>query len=291
VSTTEAGRLAAFGKPDSTSQDGISLQAVIEAARRLDELSCARVVGNIASAVHAAQKGGQPLGTVSPAAILVLPDGSVKLVTGAVSPQYTAPEKLRGGTGDRRTDVFTLGIVLWEALAHERLFDGANEGAIKQAVLGGEIRPPSELNANVPAELDAICKKALARDPADRYQSAKVMAAEIDAVLDDAGYPESNEQIARYVATALAYHARRDGGLLPHLLRAQQLRAAAGRRLRAGRREGEDREVLRLHPAPGAAGSSRQRRARPERRAAHRGALSERDRLVPGRLQGAVGAE
>jgi hypothetical protein len=194
----------ALGKPDSTSQDGVSLQAVIEAARRLDELSCARVVGNIADAVHAAQKGGQPLGTLSPAAIRVLPDGSVKLVAGAAAPQYTAPEKLRGGAVDRRTDVFTLGVVLWEALAHERLFGGANDDAIKQAVLGGEIRPPSELNANVPAELDAICKKALARDPPDRYQSAKVMAAEIDAVLDLAGYPESNEQIARYVAAALA---------------------------------------------------------------------------------------
>jgi serine/threonine protein kinase len=200
VSTTEAGRLAAFGKPDSTSLAGVSLQVVIEAARRLDELSCARVVSNIAGVVHAAQKGGQPLGTLTPAAILVLADGGVKLATGAALPSYAAPEKLRGGTGDRRSDVFSLGIVLWEALAHERLFDGANDDAIKQAVLAHAFRPPSELNANVPAELDAICKKALARDPSDRYQSAKVMAAEIDAVLDDAGYPESNEQIAKYVA-------------------------------------------------------------------------------------------
>ena len=53
------------------------------------------------------------------------------------------------------------------------------------AVLEGEVRPASERNANVPAELDAISKKALAHDPADRYQSAKVMAAEISAVLDD----------------------------------------------------------------------------------------------------------
>jgi len=204
VSTTEAGRLAAFGKPDSTSLPGVSLQVVIEAARRLDELSCARVVGNLAQVVHAAQKGGQPLGTLTPAAILVLPDGGVKLATGGALPSYTAPEKLRGGGGDRRSDVFALGVVLWEALAHERLFDGANDDAIKQAVFAHAFRPPSELNANVPAELDSICKKALARDPSDRYQSAKVMAAEIDAVLDDAGYPESNEPIAKYVARSVA---------------------------------------------------------------------------------------
>jgi hypothetical protein len=203
VSTTEAGRLAAAGKPDSTSSDGVSLQAVNAAAHRLDELSCARIVGNLADIVHAAQKGGQPLGTLNPAAVLVLLDGGVKLGAGTASPHYTAPEKLRGGGLDRRTDVFVLGVMLWEALAHERLFEGTTDEAVKRSVFEQAIRPPSELNANVPAEIDAICKKALARDPSDRYQSAKVMAAEIDAVLGDAGYPESNEQIAAYVAQLL----------------------------------------------------------------------------------------
>jgi hypothetical protein len=81
------------------------------------------------------------------------------------------------------------------------LFDGANDEARKRAVLEQTIPPPSQHNANVPAELDAICKKALARDPADRYQSAKVMAAEIAAVLDEAGYPESHERIATFLET------------------------------------------------------------------------------------------
>ncbi|HEX4419681.1 MAG TPA: protein kinase, partial [Kofleriaceae bacterium] len=204
--TTDAGRLPTMGKPDSAPGDGLSLQAVIESARRLDELSCARAIGNVALAVHTAQKGGQPLATLTPSAIILSADGDVKFIpgTGTGSPRYAAPEMLRGGTGDRRSDVFALGAVLWEALAHDRLFDGASDDAIKQAVLHFAFRPPSELNANVPAELDAICKKALARDPADRYQSAKVMAAEIDAVLDDAGYPESNEQIASYVTKLLA---------------------------------------------------------------------------------------
>ncbi|HEU4733333.1 MAG TPA: tetratricopeptide repeat protein [Kofleriaceae bacterium] len=203
MSTIEAGRRT-FGNADGVPPDAISLQRVIDAERRLDELSCARVVGHAAEAVHAAQEGGQPLATVTPAAIVLRPDGSVKLALGSASSRYAAPERLRGGKGDRRSDVFALGIALWEALAHERLFDGATEDAIQRAVLERAIRPPSELNANVPAELDAICKKALARDPADRYQSARVMAAEIDAVLGDAGYPPSNDPIARYVATALA---------------------------------------------------------------------------------------
>ncbi|HSS01573.1 MAG TPA: hypothetical protein VLM79_31155, partial [Kofleriaceae bacterium] len=204
MSTTEVGRRPTSGKPDSTPRDGVSLEAVIEADRRLDELSCARLLGNVAELVHAAQKAGQPLGTVTPASIVVSPDGSAKLAPGVASLRYTAPERLRGGAGDRRTDVFALGAVLWEVLAHERLFDGSDDAAVKRAVLERAIPAPSELNANVPAELDAICKRALARDPADRYQSARVMAAEIDAVLGNAGYPESNDQFAAYLARAFA---------------------------------------------------------------------------------------
>jgi hypothetical protein len=181
--------------------EGLSLEAVIAASRRLDELSTARVIGEAAEAVHRAQKGGQPLGTLSPVAILVRASGAVALEPPAVGlVGYSAPERLRGSPGDRRSDVFSLGVLLWEALAHERLFEGASDDAVKAAVLAGELRPPSACNANIPAELDAICRKALARDPADRYQSAKVMAAEISAVLDNAGYPETNEQLARYVA-------------------------------------------------------------------------------------------
>ncbi|MBA3451697.1 MAG: protein kinase, partial [Deltaproteobacteria bacterium] len=186
----------------SGSVPAVSLQAVIEAPRRLDELSTARVIGEAAEAVHKAQKGGQPLGTLTPHAILVATSGISLGPPPTPSVAYTAPERLRGQPGDRRSDVFSLGVLLWEALAHERLFDAPTDDARKAAVLERAIQAPSELNANVPAELDAICRKALERDPANRYQSAKVMAAEISAVLDDAGYPDTHDQIASYVTTA-----------------------------------------------------------------------------------------
>ena len=179
----------------------VSLRAVIEARRRLDELGTARLIGEAAELVHKAQQQGQPLARLSPEAIVVR-DGKVTLeLPAAAVAAYSAPERLRGGTGDRRTDVFSLGVILWEALAHVRLFDRPSEAAVLNAVATLTVRPVSELNANVPAELDAICKKALARDPADRYQSAKVMAAEIAAVLDDAGYPDTNDGIAAWIAS------------------------------------------------------------------------------------------
>src|ERR1043165_1678559 len=200
--------------PALPDRDGVPLEAIIECDRRLDELSCARLVSSLAEAIHEVQKAGQPVGTVTPAAVLVMPDGSVKLRAAPPSLRYTAPERLRGGAGDRRSDVFALGVILWEALAHERRFDqrteamgggdpagptggagakaprgvdGVDDDAVKRSLLGLEIPPPSEGNAHVPAELDAICKRALAGNPTDRYQSAHVMAAEIDAVLGDAG--------------------------------------------------------------------------------------------------------
>ncbi len=183
----------------------VPLQQLIEANRRLDELGTARVIADAAEAVHKAQTGGKPLGTLSPQTIVVQSTGQAKLVVpGQRSVAYAAPECLRGMSGDRRSDVFSLGVLLWEALAHARLFEGATDDAIRAAVLAGEIRPPSESNANIPPELDAICKKALAPDPVDRYQSAKVMAAEISAVLDDAGYPEDTVGIARYLAHDIA---------------------------------------------------------------------------------------
>jgi hypothetical protein len=181
--------------------DRVSLRNLIDASKRLDELGIARIVANAAELVHKQQKGGQPLNMLTPDAVTVAQDGGVSVNATAAKAAYTAPERLRDEAGDRRSDVFSLGAILWEALAGEPLFQGEVEGEIKAAVLEGEYRSVTETNANVPSELDAICKKALAKTPADRFPSCKVMAAEIATVLDDAGYPEENDQIVEYLAT------------------------------------------------------------------------------------------
>ncbi|MEJ7598845.1 MAG: hypothetical protein WKG01_13135, partial [Kofleriaceae bacterium] len=111
---SEAERLASV----PASGAAVSLRAVIDAARRLDELSIARLIELAAERVHKAQVQGQPLGRLSPEAILVTATGDVVLqlpASGAVA--YSSPERLRGAEGDRRSDVFSLGALLWEALA------------------------------------------------------------------------------------------------------------------------------------------------------------------------------
>ena len=97
--------------------------------------------------------------------------------------------------------MWSLGVVMWEALTHSSLFEGGDDDAIKAAVRAQTIDPPATLNANIPQELSAICMRALSRNPADRYQSAKVMGAEIEAVLDDAGYGDTDDKVRDYMAT------------------------------------------------------------------------------------------
>jgi serine/threonine-protein kinase len=184
-----------------------TLRSVIDAGRtgrRLDALSAARVIGKAAQRVHAAQQkagAGKPVGPVTPTAIALATTGEVSLALPATSPlAYSAPEVVGGGAGDRKSDVFSLGVVMWEALTHARLFEATNEIAIKAEVGEREIKPPAEVNANVPPELSAICMRALARNPADRYQSAKAMAVEIEEFLEEAGYADSDDQIAQFLA-------------------------------------------------------------------------------------------
>jgi serine/threonine-protein kinase len=87
-----------------------------------------------------------------------------------------APEQLRNHAIDRRVDVFAMGIVLWEMLTGQRLFARGDTGAIVGAVLMGDVRAPSELRPEISAGLDAVVLKALASDPAQRFESAREMA-------------------------------------------------------------------------------------------------------------------
>jgi serine/threonine-protein kinase len=92
---------------------------------------------------------------------------------------YLAPEQLTGSAVDARTDVFSLGIVLWELLTGEPLFHGHSPPDAMWSVLHGDIFPPSFLVPHLPHELDRIVLTALAPDPARRYPSAAKLAVEL----------------------------------------------------------------------------------------------------------------
>ena len=126
---------------------------------------------------------------VSPQNILISFDGEVKLIDFGIAKAankaaktqagilkgkfgYMSPEQVRGLPLDRRSDIFSTGIVLYEALTGERLFIGESDFSILEKVKNVEIIPPSTYNKSIPEDLERIILKALAREVQDRYQSA-----------------------------------------------------------------------------------------------------------------------
>ena len=99
--------------------------------------------------------------------------GDPELATAQLGrPAYFGPERIKGSRPTPRSDVYALGVVLWELLAGRRLFAGTEREEIMAEVLVGEVVPPSEHNPDVPAELDALVMKAIDRRVLRRYAGA-----------------------------------------------------------------------------------------------------------------------
>src|SRR5260221_3719868 len=107
-----------------------------------------------------------------------LPNSAVKTMTGLIlgSPRYMSPEQVIGKTIDARSDIFSLGVVLYEALTCVPPFDADNVNAIMYATVNTTPPAPSSHNRAVPAMLDLIVAKAMAKLLEDRYQSIKELA-------------------------------------------------------------------------------------------------------------------
>ncbi len=108
--------------------------------------------------------------------------------------EFMAPEQLLGSSATARSDLFIVGVTLWEALTGERLFQADTPESSRRAVLQRQVPKPSEVGLKAPRCFDAICLRALARNPDQRYESALEMARELrDAALEEALYATSAE--------------------------------------------------------------------------------------------------
>src|ERR1700733_6781028 len=212
--------------------EGEPLLAVLRAGRegkRLDALSTGRLIADTAEGLDAAHElrsmSGERIELVhhdiSLGNIVVLYNGQVKLVDFGVAKatqratsapkvqgkfSYMAPEKLKGASGDRRSDIFSLGCVMWEALTLKRLFRGNNDTETTQQVLDMTIQPPSKVNGDVPPEYDVIVLRALDRNPDRRHGTAKELAVEIEEMLRKRGYGAKNDRLAKYMQETFKTH-------------------------------------------------------------------------------------
>lgn len=105
-------------------------------------------------------------------------------VTGQVigTPDYLAPEQVRGEKVDRRADLYACGLILFEALTGRRPFRGGTLSEVMAQRLSGRPRRPGELGVEVPAQLEAVIDRCLERDPDDRYQDAGELLADLRAI-------------------------------------------------------------------------------------------------------------
>jgi non-specific serine/threonine protein kinase/serine/threonine-protein kinase len=149
----------------------------------------------VLGALGAAHAAGIVHRDVKPGNVLVAADGSVKIAdfgiaksidvasdltgTGQVlgTPAYLAPEQVEGSGASPSSDLYALGVVLYEALTGQKPFAGPTPVAVAQAVVAGAHRPLAELRPDVDRPLTQAVERAMARDPADRFPSAASMAA------------------------------------------------------------------------------------------------------------------
>ena len=216
---------------------GESLSRLTSAAREARtriSLSVTRsILSNVLHGLHAAHEAkserGEKLGIVhrdvSPQNVLVGVDGIARVLDFGIAKAagratttregqikgklaYMAPECFQVGEVDRRSDVYSSAVVLWETLTGERLFKGDTDSQTLARILADEVAPPSRISPEVSRELDAVVLRGLNRDPLKRFETAREMALAIEATGRLATATEVGEWVDRTAHAELADRAK-----------------------------------------------------------------------------------
>ena len=183
--------------------DGKFLREIIAKEGKLPAERAARIAINVCEALDYIHSQGVVHRDLKPENIMVGEDDRIKLIDFGISgaegvrrltfsklsnamgtPDYISPEQIKRKRGDGRSDVYALGVILYEMLTAQTPFNGPNPFAVMNDRLVNDPDPPRELNPEISAEMQEIIYRALERDPEDRYASARAFA-------EDLAHPEN----------------------------------------------------------------------------------------------------
>jgi eukaryotic-like serine/threonine-protein kinase len=213
--------------------DGADLKAIIEQSRKTGQplqyeiaaMICVRICEGLAYAHELKDGRNKTLGIVhrdmSPPNVLITRHGEVKIVDFGLAKansqlehsepgiikgkfSYLSPEAALGQTIDHRTDIFAVGIILWEMLAGRRLFQGESDLETVRQVQAARVPDIKQFNPYVTPELERVLARALARDPLQRYQRARDLGQDLNSMLFHAGRAVSSFDIAQLVEPLVA---------------------------------------------------------------------------------------
>ena len=181
--------------------EGITLKQYMAKKGILNWKETLHFATQIAKALEHAHSKGIIHRDIKPHNIMVLKNGSVKVMDFGIAHQeshsdtmtrealgsvhYISPEQAKGGRTDDRSDLYSLGVVMYEMMAGRPPYDGGSPVAVAIQHINGGAVLPSVLNPNIPGGLEQIIMKAMARNAADRYPSAASMLADMDAFRKD----------------------------------------------------------------------------------------------------------
>ncbi|HEX4814024.1 MAG TPA: Stk1 family PASTA domain-containing Ser/Thr kinase [Nonomuraea sp.] len=193
--------------------DGRTLRDLLRQDRRLLPERAVELVDGILRALDYSHRGGIVHRDIKPANVMITRAGDVKVMDFGIAramadsaatmtqtaqvigtAQYLSPEQARGERVDARSDIYSTGCVLYELLTGQPPFTGDSPVAIAYQHVREEPIPPSQIDREIPAWADAIVLKAMAKDPAQRYQSAGEMRADIQRAMS--GMPVDAQTMA-----------------------------------------------------------------------------------------------
>lgn len=218
--------------------DGANLKTIAETIKRQGRdfpVAAAAFIGSeickgLSYAHEMRDSNGQEMAIVhrdmSPPNVLITKHGEIKIVDFGLAKassqleksepgiikgkfSYLSPEAAQGQEVDARTDIYAVGIILWELLTSQRLFLGETDFQTVKRVQAGVIPPPSQFNQRVPPELERIILRSLAKDIGARYQTAKELGQDLVRFMFGYGHPVGTFEIATLVQGTMRDRQRR----------------------------------------------------------------------------------